>query len=177
MGIKTVCFDGWPDYMAGIGRKAALHLSGKAGADVIGVIGLLDLYGPTFYPPDITLANARRAWAKKHIETAVGHPRFRQHFAVHELEAWLLAAPTLLPADVAKALPGKCEHPETVNFNEPPAQLLERLYRAKLKRSYRKLVDGADLFRQLDPEVAAAKCPQLRALLDDMLALAKAAGL
>jgi hypothetical protein len=107
----------------------------------------------------------------------VGHSRFRQHFAVHELEAWLLAAPTVLPADVAKALPGKCAWPESVNFDEPPAKLLERLYRAKLKRSYKKITDGADLFRRLDPEAAAAKCPQLRVLLDELLALAKGSGL
>lgn len=174
VGIRIVRFDGWQDYERDIAKKVALHLSGKPATDVIAGIGLLDLYGPTFYPASATHADARRAWAKKHLEARVGHPRFRQHFAVHELEAWLLATPTTLPGGVAQMLPRRCAHPETVNFDEPPAKLLDRLYRARLKRPYKKVVDGADLFRQLDPEAAAAKCPQLRALLDDMLSLARA---
>ncbi|WP_104984498.1 DUF4276 family protein [Sorangium cellulosum] len=77
-----------------------------------------------------------------------------------------------LAAEVRAALPGKCAHPETVNFDTPPAKLLERLYRDKLKRGYKKVIDGTNLFRALDPDVAYGKCPYLKLLLDDMLALA-----
>ena len=36
---------------------------------------------------------------------------------------------------------------------------------------------GAELFAELDPATAYGKCPMLKAMLDDMLMLAKAAGL
>jgi hypothetical protein len=177
VGIKPVCFGGWRDYYDGIARKVERSLAGKSGDDVIAAIGLLDLYGPTFYPPGRKGVAERYAWAKQHLEEKVAHPRFRQHFAVHETEAWLLSNPENLPHQVRKALPGKCSRPEDVNFDEPPAKLLDRLYRAKLNRRYIKTADGADLFEALQPEQAAGKCPYLRALLDDMLQLAQSSGL
>lgn len=136
---------------------------------------MLDLYGPKFYPANKTTVAERYDWAKAWLEGQVGHPRFRQHFAVHETEAWLLSEPKLLPGVVSKALPGKCNQPESVNFNEPPAKLLERLYKEKLGKPYKKLIDGADLFAQLSPDVAQQKCPSLGRLLQDMLSLAQAA--
>ncbi len=177
VGIKIVRFEGWHDYVKEIRKKVELNLSGKTGADVIACIGLLDLYGPTFYPPGVETADDRWAWAKRHLQDEVGNDLFRQHFAVHELEAWLLADPSILPAAVKNALPGKSERPETINFDEPPAKLLERVYREKLKRRYKKTVDGASLFSRLDPQVAYNKCPYFKRLADDMLELAKEAGL
>ena len=108
----------------------------------------------------------------------MGHPKFTQHFAVHESEAWLLGDAKVLPERVQKALPKQAsEKPETVNFNEPPAKLLERLYRDKERRRYKKVTDGADLFLKASPEQVYAACPYLRKLLDEMLARGKDAGL
>lgn len=176
VGIKIVRFEGWGDYYREIAKKVELNLSGKTGADVVGAIGLLDLYGPAFYPSDKTTAAARYSWAKNDIEKKVGHPNFRQHFATHETEAWLLADPSILPKAVASALPGQAAQPETVNFNEPPAKLLDRLYKAKEGRSYKKVIDGANLFAKLNPENALAngKCPSLQRVLEDMLELVRA---
>ena len=81
----------------------------------------------------------------------------------------------MLPRAVREVLPAT--PPEKVNFNEPPAKLLDRLYTSKLSRRYKKTTDGTNLFRALDPAVAYAKCPNLKLLLDDMLQLAQAAGL
>jgi hypothetical protein len=173
VGIRMVRFSGWRDYCAEIGKKVALNLSGRAGADIIAAIGLLDLYGPTFYPADKRNASERYAWAKAHLEGTVAHPRFRQHFAVHETEAWLLSSPEILPEPVASALPGKCAHPETVNFDEPPARLLDRLYRTQLRRPYAKVIDGTNLFQRISPDQAHARCPYLGRLLDEMLDLAR----
>lgn len=173
VGIKTVRFAGWSDYRDGIAIKAKLTLAEKA--DVIGGIGLLDLYAPNFYPRGMATVAERYSWAKKHLEDKVGDPRFRQHFAVHETEAWLLADPEILPREVRTALPGRSAHPEEVDFDEPPAKLLARLYREKLKRSYSKVVDGANLFRVHQPEKALQKCPYLKLLLNDMLELAQGA--
>jgi hypothetical protein len=175
VGINMVRFEGFSHYIEAISKKVNQDLSGKAGADIIAGIGLLDLYGPDFYPPHLTTAKERYSWAKKHLESKVGHPRFRQHFAVHETEAWLLSHLEILPIEVQRALPGRSAQPETVNFDEPPAKLLTRLYREKLGRSYKKVVDGTNLFQDLSPDRAYEKCPYLRALLDDMLGLAQAA--
>jgi len=174
VGVKVVRFDGWQDYVKEIAKKVALNLSGKAGVDVIAGIGLLDLYGPTFYPNGVALAADRYAWAKRHIERTVNHSRFRQYLAIHDVEAWLLAEPDNLPPAVKSALPGGCMQPETVNFYEPPAYLLDRLYRQRLGRPYRKVTDGAELFAALPPNVARTKCPSLQTLLDEMVSLARA---
>lgn len=174
IGVKVVQFEGWRNYENDIATKAKLNLTGKSGADVVGGFGLLDLYGPTFYPGDKTSAPDRAAWAKDHLEKVVSQPKFRQHFAVHELEAWLLSAPDILPKAVKDALPGKSAQPETVNFNDPPAAMLERLYKEKLKKPYKKTIDGVSLFEALAPETAYQKCPYLKRLLDDILAVATA---
>jgi hypothetical protein len=175
VGIKVVRFEGWRDYHDEIAKKVELNLTGKSGADVIAGIGLLDLYGPTFYPDGKVTAAERYAWAKEYLERQVAHERFRQHFAVHETEAWLLSDLGILPSAVAKSLPGKCVQPESVNFHEPPAKLLERLYKEKLRRPYKKLVDGATLFANLSPDIAQAKCGYLHLLLQDMLTMAQQA--
>jgi hypothetical protein len=73
-------------------------------------------------------------------------------------------------------LPVKAVNPETVNFDEPPAKLLERLYSQKTGRRYKKVTNGRELFGRLDPGVAYGKCPRLKELLDKMLELAEAAG-
>lgn len=173
VGIKPVRFEGWHDYYDSISKKVSLNLSGRAGADAIAGIGLLDLYGPTFYPANKISAADRYDWAKSEIERRVGNPKFKQHFGIHETEAWLLAEPAILPAEVRKALPGVSATPERVNFDEPPAKLLDRLYRKRLSRPYKKVIDGADLFGRLDPETAHQKCPYLKLMLDDMLHLAR----
>jgi len=156
-------------------KKVQLYLNKP---DVIAVIALLDLYGPTFpYPADCSTAIKRFEWAKAHLEKQAGnHPRFRQHFAVHDVEAWILSQPDVLPAVVRKKLsPGKTEKPETVNFDEPPANLLRRLYEEATGRSYKKVTYGEELFRKLNPEVVHQKCPHFRKLADDLEALAKTA--
>jgi hypothetical protein len=176
VGIRVVRFEGISDYHAKIRKSVELSLSGTMGADTIAAIGLVDLYGAASYPNSAKTAKERYAWAKRHLERRVGHPRFRQHFAVHETEAWLLAQPEILPQAVKNALPGKHVRPETVDFDEPPAKLLARLYREKLGKGFKKVIDGVNLFQALSIELAYEKCPALRALLDDMLELARQAG-
>jgi hypothetical protein len=173
VGIKTVRFEGWPELLKDAPLKAKMHLNGPDKEDVIAIISLLDLYGPTFYPKHLTQSGERYDWAKKHVEEKVGQAKFFQFFAVHEVEAWLLSDPAIFPLDVRRALPPKTQQPETVNFNEPPAKLLERLYPLHTKRSYKKVVNGRELFGALNPAIAYQKCPKLKQLLDKMLELAK----
>jgi hypothetical protein len=177
IGIQVVAFDGYADLVSKMAIRARMHLEGPKRSEIVGVIGLLDLYGPTFYPPDKTTAEERFAWGKEHFEKEVGLDRFRLFFAVHEFEAWLLSQPGIFPREIKNALLGKVPQPEKVNFNQPPAKLLDRIYTEKTKRSYKKTTYGTQLFAKLDPLVAIGKCPYLKALLDEMLSLAKAAGL
>lgn len=87
------------------------------------------------------------------------------------MEAWLLSEPDILPREVSRELPRK--EPEAVNFSEPPSKLLERLYRSRLNRHYKKVTDGARLFGKLDPSKAYVACPALAEVLDTMLYLAR----
>lgn len=172
IGIKIVRFDGWPELIKDAPLKAKMHLNGPGNDEIIAVISLLDLYGPTFYPATCTNSTSRYDWAKNKIETDVGQARFFQFFAVHEVEAWLLSEPKIFPYPVQSVL-SKIPNPETVNFDEPPAKLLERLYPSHIGRSYKKVVHGQELFSKLDPKIAYMKCPKLKELLDKMLELAK----
>lgn len=172
VGIKTVCFGGWSELVKDAPLKAKMHLNGPAKDEIIAVISLLDLYGPTFYPNDCTDSKMRYDWAKKKMEDDVCQPKFFQFFAVHEVEAWLLSQPEIFPFAVQRAFKN-IDHPETVNFDEPPAKLLERLYPLHVKRSYKKVVNGSELFGKLKPDFAYQKCPKLKELLDKMLELAK----
>jgi hypothetical protein len=172
VGVQPVRFNGWAEMVKDSPVKARLHL---CRSDVIAVVALLDLYGPTFYPPDRTTVAERYQWAKAHLEKEAAQPRFFQYFAVHEIEAWILSQPDLLPPAVRKKLPGKHVVPETVNFDEPPAYLLNRLYVEATGRTYKKRTYGEELFRKLDPQLVWEKCPYFRELADDLVNLAQKA--
>lgn len=177
VGIQTVRFEGWAELVKDLPTHTQLYLNAPKN-DVIAVIALLDLYGLQLpYPSDRTTPSAKFAWARQHLEAKVSDARFRQFFAVHETEAWLLSQPSIFPADIRGGLPPKVKQPETVNFDEPPAKLLDRLYLNKHGRPYKKVTNGEELFAKLDPAIAYQKCPSLKALLDEMLVLAQQAGL
>ena len=93
--------------------------------------------------------------------------RFRQHFAVHELEAWLLAYPNEWPEIIREQL-RKIKEPEKVNFQESPAKLLKRL----MKKRYSKTVFASKISPKVDPDVADQKCPNLRLMLNEILEVA-----
>ncbi len=172
VGIQPVGFNGWAEMVKDSPVKVSLHLRNP---DVIAVVALLDLYGPTFYPAHCTNVSERFEWAKASLEKKVANPRFRQYFAVHDVEAWILSQPEILPLAVRRKLPGKAAKPEIVNFDEPPAYLLNRLYEEATGRSYKKRTYGEELFRQLDPKVVREKCPYFRKLADELVELAEEA--
>ena len=176
VAIHPVRSDGWAELVKDSPTKTRLYLNDPK-QDVIAVIALIDLYGPTFYPANKDEVADRYDWAKQYLESKVKHPKFRQFFAVHETEAWLLSSPDIFPPEVRPGIMAKAKQPETVNFDEPPAVLLDHLYMSKFNRHYRKVEDGTELFKKLDPNVAYQKCPSLKALLDEMLSLAQGVGL
>jgi hypothetical protein len=177
VGVKAGFHQGYADLTNKIARKAQMYLDGPKAAEIVGVIGLLDLYGPAFYPSRLTAATERRKWGVAHFEKLVDRERFRMFSAVHEFEAWLLSDPALFPAAVANAFSEKIAQPEAVNFIEPPGKLLDRVYKEKLKNRYRKTTNGKLLFARLDPKLAVGKCPCLKSMLEEMLKMAQQAGL
>jgi hypothetical protein len=166
IGIKPVRFNGWKQLVDDAPRKAGFHLRDPK---VLGVIALLDLYGPTFYPEHLKSSEERRIWGTKHLKDHLEDPRYRPHFAVHEVEAWILAQPDILDPKVRRKLPGKAVNPEVVNSNQPPAKLLDDIYSEVFGKGYKKVVEGNKLFSKLDPEIVYEKCPAFKALADDLL--------
>jgi hypothetical protein len=168
VGFTCPNLEGWQKVVSDAQKRAQLYF---AEDDVLGVISLIDLYGPDFYPKHLRTASERYAWGIQHMRQKITHERYRHHFAVHELEAWLLSQPELLPPAVVNKLPGKAAKPESVNFDEPPAKLLVRLYDEAKLPAYKKTSTGTKLFSRLNPEVVYQKCPSFKALADDLLAL------
>ena len=177
VGMPPVRFEGWAELVKEAPIKARLHLEGPRAGEIIGVIGLIDLHGPTICPSHVTGAIERQGWIKEYMERQVRQGKYRQFCAVHEVEAWLLGQPELFPRSVRDAFPAKVGQPEAVNLNEPPSRLLMRLYKQHAGRTYKKRVDGPGLFDKADPSVAYEKCPCFRKMMDEMLAMARASGL
>jgi hypothetical protein len=94
--------------------------------------------------------------------------RFCQHFAVHEVEAWLLAYPAEWPAEVRDQISKR--PPEQVNHKEPPAAFLKRI----LGGRYKKTVYAKNLFPKVDPKIAIAMCPNLQLMANELLTIARA---
>ena len=170
VSIKPQNFKGVGDYRARFAKTARLYLGTP---EVAGVIGVIDYHNSGLNYPPGTLAE-RCLWAKQQFENQVNDSRFYQHFAVHETEAWLLAQPGILPQDIGGAFKNAHE-PEKVNSNHPPGKRLNDLYQKHLGKKCRKPTEGSTLFSKLDPSVAYMKCPHLKLLLDDLLALAQSA--
>ncbi len=170
IGITAVKFQGVSDFLDEMPKKVELHLDGGR-ANV--VVGLVDLYGIPKDRIDLSKHAAisqKVSAARQYIQSLVPtrfSKRFFQHFAVHEVEAWLLAYPDKWPAKVRSQITKR--PPEEVNFNEPPAKFLKRV----LGRKYKKTVAARKLFPTVDPQTAIDKCPYLKLLTDDLLRIAK----
>lgn len=174
--ISVVTLRGVGNYSANIRNQVEFYLESQAKEQIIAGIGLVDLSGTNF-PTHVLSKSAKEkaAWGKSELENRVGHPRFRQYFAIHETEAWLLANQEILPRAVREALPRECSEPETVNTNQPPSKLLGRLYQQHLNRPYKKVLDAKKLFLDCDPNIVASKCPHFFQMLTDLQQLAQEA--
>ena len=63
IGIKIDRSQGCDEFIQHAARKAKKHLGDSQNTDLIGVIGLLDLYGPkNFYPPEKNTVDERYRW-------------------------------------------------------------------------------------------------------------------
>ncbi len=175
VGIDPVLFSGWRELIKNTPKKAELYSKNN---DVIGIIALLDLYGPdkdNFYPKNLNNPDDRYKWAKNALENKAGQNKFRQFFAVHEIEAWLLSDEQIFNSIIMSDLTQYSKNPERVDFDRHPAKILNELYLNRLNKGYKKIVDGAQLFNKLDPEIVYSKCPHFKEMMDEMLKMAKEA--
>jgi hypothetical protein len=133
------------------------------------VIALTDVYTGS-RPPEFKDA----ADAKAKMRQWVGdEPRFHPHAAQFEFEAWLLPYWAAIQGLAGSNRREPSLHPETVNHDRPPAWHLADVFRSGAKkRAYSKSRDAAAILRGKDLDVSAARCPELRAFLDTILALA-----
>jgi hypothetical protein len=175
VGIRAVNFNGWSNLWRDVRQKADFYLRGAGKSpDIVAVVSLMDLYGPDIYPAHLNSAKERLEWAKSRLEKeVVRHERFRQYFAVHELEAWLFSQPDIFPAEIRKEIHALSTNPEGVNFDAPPKKRLHSIYDHRLKRRYQPRVDGAKLFRKLAPQALKSKCPIFTAMIEELAALAQ----
>jgi hypothetical protein len=170
VGIAAVNFKGVSKYLDNLSQKVDLYLDSNQANFVF---GLVDLYGIPRDRIDLspyTTVQEKVKAARAYIRGLVAQEyqdRFRQHFAVHEIEAWLLAYPEQWPAEVRGQLTKR--PPEQVNFNEPPAKFLKRI----LGGRYKKTTTAMNLFPRVDPQVAIDLCPHLKQLAEDLLQVAK----
>jgi hypothetical protein len=170
VGITAVKFQGVSNYLDDLAQKLALYLDeGRSNS----VFGLVDLYGLPTNRIDLSSHAAVRdevQAARKFIRSLVPQfyqNRFRQHFAVHEVEAWLLAYPEHWPPKVRAQISKRL--PEQVNFDEPPARFLKRLVGGR----YKKKTHAMNLFPKIDPQIAIDKCPFLQLFAQDLLQVAR----
>jgi hypothetical protein len=170
VGITAVKFQGVSNYLDDLPQKVKLYLDNKRANCVF---GLIDLYGIPANRIDLssysTIAEKVEA-ARAYIRALVPGQyldRFRQHFAVHEVEAWLLAYPKEWPAAVRSQITKR--PPEQVNFNEPPAKFLKRI----LGGRYKKTTTAMNIFPKVDPDAAYEQCHYLKELMDDLLRVAR----
>ena len=188
VGVQPDTFEGWPDLHDSAPKKAARYLTDARSPDVIAVVSLLDLYGPTFYPPDKATVSERHAWGSEYMQGRVRQhfrqkglsddlaAKYRHFFAVHETEAWFLAQPSLFPDEIRQFLEKQPKAPEAVNFQTPPGKLLEQQYLQKLKVRYPKTTKARNFFPRLDTETVVSRCPYLKAMLHELRRMALEAG-
>jgi hypothetical protein len=145
-------------------RVVSNLLSGRRAADQ--VVALTDVYTGT-HPPDFLNA----ADAKEKMRQWVGaEPRFHPHAAQYDFEAWLLPYWSTIQvlAKHNKACPPG--NPEEVNHYKPPAHRIKEIFEiGRCRDSYIKPRDAARILRDNGLATAAARCSELKALVNTIL--------
>jgi len=94
----------------------------------------------------------------------------RCHIVLHEVEAWIIADEQAVAQRLKIKNLAAWPQPETINDINPPAKVLEQLFRTRgpLKKRYIKAKDGVDLLGKVDWQTVYDKCPTFRKLVDDL---------
>lgn len=104
--------------------------------------------------------------------------RFHPHAAQHDFEAWLLPYWPYIQrlAGHNKAAPQG--NPESVNHNNPPSYRIKEVFRiGRCRNDYIKARDAGRILRDNDLSVAVFLCPELKALINTILAVCGGEGI
>jgi hypothetical protein len=160
-----------------VGRLACVDLDEP---NVLAVFALVDLYGVslvTHLPNDALHAKVERvrAWLKNQLGDHTRAHDFLPHVSVHEVEAWILAEGSALSRRLRD--PGITPDPqaESKNFENPPSDRLNDLFRRTKSRRYHKILDGTPLFKTMRFEPVYRSCRYFREFYDDLTAVARRA--
>lgn len=177
VGIKQRLFIG-RKLESGYSRQAGKIIETDNKNEIIGVIGLRDLYGMGYDLEGKSKGKERLIRdLSTRIESPVNEKRFKMFFAVHELEAWLFSDSEIFPTDIKSEITRISQPPENIDFDKPPSRRLKDIYNRKTKGQYGKTTTGRDLFSKLDPNDAYDRCPYFKLMLDTMEKMANDAGI
>ena len=130
------------------------------------VIALTDVYTGTNDFHDA-------ADAKRKMREWVGPAeKFYPHAAQHDFEAWLLPYWSEIQVVAGHKKGPPPGSPERVNHKRPPSSYIREIFEIGTCRdSYSKTRDATRILTGKDLQVAADKCPELKALLNTILGL------
>lgn len=113
--------------------------------------------------------------AKRKMRSWVGpNERFHPHVAQHDFEAWLLPYWPAIQDLARHNRTAPAGAPESVDHNHPPSYRIKEIFRTgKGPRHYTKTRDAKRILQGKDLSVAAAACPELRALMNTILTLSE----
>ncbi len=153
--------------------------------DVVAVFTLVDLYGlhhRVQFRANATVGQKveeAQAWLRRGtsgVDPGLDPEFFHPHFAVHDLEAWLLAD----GAALTKRLRLRRElepdrQAEERDFDRPPSKQVNDLFVRHRKEAYQKTVDGTPLYKDIAFDPVYNNCPYFREFYDDLKSVAERA--
>jgi hypothetical protein len=100
------------------------------------------------------------------------HDRVGIHFAVQEIETWMLAdpqgfysvyrhAPSALLADIQRLVPSGQSPEVAIGCHPQPSEHLQAIVR-RYERVYRKTIEGPQALGKVNPDVVAERCPHFK---------------
>ncbi len=155
-----------PGKLAGQKFRTQVRLN-CAQSDVLGVIGLTDVYG-------VFESGAQAKQALQETIAGIGNAeKFRPHVAQFELEAWLMPFWDEIAATLRVKVKKPGGRPEEIDKQKPPSRHLKELFR-RAKKDYDKVRYASKWLTADRLEIAAQSCPELKAFLNALLELAGA---
>ncbi len=114
----------------------------------------------------------RVEWLRTHIRNHCVEREYKNklhpHVLVHEIEALMFADPGRIASKLKVRSIGSFHNPEEINDQNPPKKVLRNLYRQHVKRRYYEQRDGVPLLQSVDFDLVYNKCPNFKALVDDL---------
>ena len=159
-----------------VGPYATMYLDEP---DVLAVFTLVDLNRMnlvTYARDDELEEKVQRVqgWLRNQVHEHSRARDFFPHVSVHEVEAWILAEGKALSRRLGDSNITPDSKAEFKNFQNPPSNRLNDLFRRIKSRRYQKIEDGTPLFKATQFQPVYDSCPYFRHFYDDLKALTRA---